>query len=144
MTTSHISFGLETQGGELEAAVLLDGVIMFEDTVSDLKKSCVISFEDSDEEKQHNLEIKLFGKSTAHTKVDEFGNIISDRTLKINNIQFEDLAIQQIFYENSVYRHDFNGTAQEVEEKFFGEMGCNGTVTLNFTSPFYAWLLSKS
>ena len=45
--------------------------------------------------------------------------------------------------EQAVYTHDFNGTQPEIEDTFFGEMGCNGTVSLRFTTPIYLWLLEN-
>jgi hypothetical protein len=42
-----------------------------------------------------------------------------------------------------VYEHNANGTGPLVQDKFYGEMGCNGTVTLEFSSPTYLWLLEQ-
>jgi len=41
------------------------------------------------------------------------------------------------------YQHDFNGTGNPTIDKFYGEMGCNGTVSLKFTTPIYLWLLEN-
>jgi hypothetical protein len=35
----------------------------------------------------------------------------------------------------------FNGTSEVTEDKFYSELGCNGTVSLKFTTPMYLWLL---
>jgi hypothetical protein len=43
--------------------------------------------------------------------------------------------------EQAVYTHDFNGTQQEIQDEFYSEMGCNGTVSLKFSTPIYLWLL---
>jgi hypothetical protein len=40
-----------------------------------------------------------------------------------------------------VYEHDYNGTGTLTQEKFYGQMGCNGTVSLAFCTPIYMWLL---
>jgi len=48
-----------------------------------------------------------------------------------------------VFLDRAVYVHDFNGTGKFVNKQFFGEMGCNGTVELKFSSPFYLWLLEN-
>ena len=44
-------------------------------------------------------------------------------------------------YSRERFQHDFNGTQPEIKDTFFGEMGCNGTVSLRFTTPIYLWLL---
>jgi hypothetical protein len=49
-----------------------------------------------------------------------------------------------MFSEQAEYHHDCNGTAQQVIlDKFYREMGCNGTVSLKFTTPVYLWLLEN-
>ena len=42
-----------------------------------------------------------------------------------------------------IYRHDYNGTTDPFDDEFYGEMGCNGTVSLKFTTPIYLWLLEN-
>jgi len=46
-----------------------------------------------------------------------------------------------VFIDHATYTHNFNGTQAETTDKFYGEMGCNGTVSLRFTTPIYLWLL---
>jgi hypothetical protein len=95
------------------------------------------------EEGDHTFDIILSGKIAEHTKIDESGNIVSDVLVKITNIALDDINIDQLMSEQAVYTHNSNGTTELSDHKFFGPMGCNGTVRLNFTSPFYLWLLSN-
>lgn len=95
------------------------------------------------EEGDHTFDIVLSGKTVDHTKVDEAGNIVSDVLIHVANIALDDINIDQIMSEQAVYTHNSNNTAELTEHKFYGPMGCNGTVRLNFTSPFYLWLLSN-
>ena len=85
----------------------------------------------------------MFGKTPAHTVVDEQGNIVSDAMINISKISVDDIDITQVVHELSVYQHDFNGSQPVIEDKFYGDMGCNGTVRLNFTTPIYLWLLEN-
>jgi hypothetical protein len=85
----------------------------------------------------------MFGKLPEHTKVDEQGNIVQDAVLKIDGVKFDDIEIDQLLSEQAVYQHDFNGNGPQVQEKFYGAMGCCGRVTLQFESPVYLWLLEN-
>lgn len=94
-----------------------------------------------DDDGEHELRFVLKNKTIEHTKIDEQGNIISDACLTISNLSFDDIELKQIFVNEAVYTHNFNGTQPETQTKFYGEMGCNGTVSLKFTTPIYLWLL---
>jgi hypothetical protein len=98
-------------------------------------------FEDSDEE--HQLRFVMKNKTQDHTMVDEEGNILSDCRICIDDLSFDEIKLGQIFIDQAVYDHDFNGSAEPIKDQFFGEMGCNGTVTLAFTTPIYLWLLDN-
>ena len=102
-----------------------------------------IDYEFDDNDGDHELRFVLKNKLPEHTKVDQDGKILSDATLFVNNIRFEDVSCQQIVYELAKYQHDFNGTGAPIVDKFYGSMGCNGTVTLKFTTPIYLWLLEN-
>ena len=99
----------------------------------------IVDESDSD----HVLKFVLKNKLPEHTKVDENGNIVSDALITINDIKFEDIDVDKLFSKLSVYQHDYNGTGQSIQDKFFGAMGCNGTVTFEFSTPFYLWLLEN-
>jgi hypothetical protein len=87
------------------------------------------------------LQFVMSGKTTEHTKVDDQGNITNDAMLTISNVLFDDIDINQLLTEKAEYAHDFNGTQDLIKDQFYGDMGCNGTVTFEFTTPFYLWLL---
>jgi len=97
----------------------------------------------ADADGDHRLRFVMKNKTQAHTTIDEAGNILSDCRLCINNLSFDEINLGQIFLEQAVYEHDFNGTADNIKDQFFGEMGCNGTLTLEFTTPVYLWLLEN-
>jgi hypothetical protein len=97
----------------------------------------------TDTEGDHQLRFVMKNKTTNHTTIDEAGNILTDCRVCINNLSFDEIDLGQIFIEQAVYEHDFNGTADKIKDQFYGEMGCNGTVTLAFTTPIYLWLLEN-
>jgi len=98
-------------------------------------------FEDT--EGNHQLQFVMKNKTSEHTTIDELGNIIKDCRICIKHLSFDSIELGQIFIEQAVYAHNFNGTADTIMDKFYGEMGCNGTVTLAFTTPVYLWLLEN-
>jgi hypothetical protein len=98
---------------------------------------------DDDVEVDNQLKIVLKNKTSEHTAVDEQGNIIKDSCLMVQNFKLDDVDIDQLISEKAVYCHNFNGNADYIDDEFYWVMGCNGTVTLNFFTPTYIWLLEN-
>jgi hypothetical protein len=96
-----------------------------------------------DAEQQHELRVVLKNKLPEHTTIDQQQNIVSDARLVIRNVTFDQIRLDQILVDQAIYSHDHNGSGVIVQEKFYGEMGCNGTVSLQFTTPMYVWLLQN-
>ena len=90
---------------------------------------------------EHELRFVLKNKLPEHTKIDEAGNIVSDARLTVTDIGVDAIDPGHMIVEQAVYTHNFNGTGAQGQHKFYGEMGCNGTVSLKFTTPIYLWLL---
>jgi len=96
-----------------------------------------------DDDAEHELRFVMKNKTAEHTKIDEQGAIVSDARLTVSNLAFDEIELKQIFIDHAVYTHNFNGTQTEIQDKFYGEMGCNGTVSLGFITPIYLWLLEN-
>ena len=132
-TDSTIPLGFE---------VLLNDKSVFK--LEHVTESCQVSVDIIDEDgATQKLQFVMSGKTTEHTKVDENGNITSDAMLSIGNVSIDDIDINLLLNDKSEYAHDFNGTQSEIKDKFYGNMGCNGTITFEFTTPFYLWLLEN-
>lgn len=97
----------------------------------------------TDTDGEHSLRFVMKGKTPDHTKINEDGEIVSDARIIIKDIEFDDISLKQMFTDLAVYTHDFNGTGDQIQDKFYGEMGCNGVVELKFTTPIYVWLLEN-
>jgi hypothetical protein len=102
-----------------------------------------ITIDMPDTDGDHELRLVLKGKNETHTKIDEQGVIVSDALLTINDIAFDEIKLGHMFSELATYSHDFNGTKEKVTDKFYGEIGCNGTASLKFATPVYLWLLEN-
>jgi hypothetical protein len=132
-TTDHNSaLGLEIW--------LDDQQIFNQDWVTDPQ---TISYEFSDLDADHELRFVMKNKTVDHTKVDESGAIVKDACLIISDLAFDEIALGHIVTEKAEYIHDFNGTGSLTQHKFFSEIGCNGVVSLKFTTPVYLWLLEN-
>jgi hypothetical protein len=102
-----------------------------------------ISYEFSDLDAEHELRFVMKNKTVDHTKIDESGAIVKDAYLTISDLAFDDIALGHIVTEKAEYTHNFNGNGELTQDKFFGQIGCNGTVSLKFTTPMYLWLLEN-
>jgi nicotinate-nucleotide pyrophosphorylase len=98
---------------------------------------------DDARDSNHILEIIMSGKQPEHTVLDNTGSIIKDRLIEIVNVSLDEIELGQLFLDQAIYLHDFNGTSEKTQDQFFGKMGCNGVLRLEFTSPVYLWLLEN-
>jgi hypothetical protein len=92
---------------------------------------------------EHTLELILKNKKATDTKIDDNGTIVSDATLSISDLAFDEIKLGHMVTQLATYIHNFNGTKELTQDQFYGEMGCNGVVSLGFTTPIYLWLLEN-
>jgi len=141
--SSTISFDIDTSDSSaaIGVAAWVDDVCAFQtDHLTERKH---IDHTVLDDGTKRELRIVISGKTPKHTQIDEHDNIIKDVVVKISNISIDGIDITQIFHEKCVYTHDFNGTQPEIQDIFFGIAGCNGTISLKFSTPIYLWLLEN-
>ena len=96
-------------------------------------------------EADHQLTFTLYNKTKYDTVVKD-GIIEKDTLIKISKIQIEDVDITTMITldnEKFYYEHDNNGSTALEKHTFYDTLGCNGTATINFTTPFYVWLLEN-
>ena len=117
-----------------------DTCVFDQDHVND---PTVVAHEFSDDDGEHLLRITLKNKLPVHTRIDDQDNILSDALLSVTEISFDEIDCTKIVQDLAVYCHNLNGTAPDIQDRFFGDMGCNGTVELKFTTPLYLWLLEN-
>jgi len=141
MTTTAISFVLGTTNklSPLGFEAWINDHKFFDTDHVDCEQK--ISVEIADDEANHELRFILKNKLPGHTCIDDAGNIVSDACVTVDQLNFDEIELKQLFINQAVYTHNFNGTGESVEDKFFGTMGCNGTVSLTFYTPMYLWML---
>jgi hypothetical protein len=108
-----------------------------------VQESHQISTDLSDNDGKHELRFVLKNKLSDHTQVDADNTIVSDARISVSNIEFDGIALNQLVPALAEYQHNFNGTGEQIIDEFYGEMGCNGTVSLKFATPIYLWLLEN-
>jgi hypothetical protein len=141
--TSTISFDINTSDSTaaIGIAVWIDDTCLYQ--TDHLMEPKHIDHAVLDDDIERELRIVISGKTSEHTQIDEQDNIIKDVVVNISNITIDEIDITQLFNEKCVYTHDFNGTQPEIQDTFYGAAGCNGTISLKFSTPIYLWLLEN-
>lgn len=145
MNTATISFDLNTTDpqAQLGFEFWIDDIL-----VSDIDhvagpQHLYYEVDDSDET-QHQLKLVLKNKTWDHTQLDQAGNIVKDAQLEITNVKFDGIELGHLFVKLNQYHHQNNNPDSDViVDKLYQTMGCNGYVTLNFSTPIYLWLLEN-
>lgn len=143
METINISFDIDTSDSEcpLGVEILLDNIVLLK--IDHVQEKIKFSHAINDDDGEHKLSVIICGKTHEHTKIDELGNIVKDATLQLSNVVIDDIDVNQLFLDKCVYTHDFNGTQSEIADTFHGVAGCNGTISFEFSTPIYLWLLEN-
>ena len=93
---------------------------------------------------EYVLKFVVYGKDDSHVNRDNDGNVTDSTEITISNISFDEININNIIALNPLpYKHNFNGNADAVVDKFYDTAGCNGEIELKFTTPIYLWLLEN-
>lgn len=139
---TDITFNVKSTNKPLELEVKFDSEVVFNNTIDNTDNLVEINIDD-EVEGSHTLEFIMKGKTIDHTTVDEVGNILKDSELVFFDIEVDGINIEELFWFQAEYSHDFNGTGELTIENFYGSMGCNGTIKIDITTPIYLWLLEN-
>ena len=121
--------------------IWLDNQIVFD--CAHVKEPINFSHELLDSDARHQLKFCLKGKLPEHTQIDTHGNIVKDARISIRDLSFDEILLGNALTKLAVYTHNFNGTGTTVQDEFYEEIGCNGTVALEFSTPIYLWILEN-
>ena len=142
MQTCKVSFGVIATAPDLYITVCLDDTVIYQGLAPTDLQRIAHEFDDSIET-DHVLSFELCGKLAEHTKLDPDGNIVSDSVVTISDVALDDIELNYMFTQVTLYHHDHNGTTAPVTEPFYGVMGCNGRAEMRFSTPIYLWLLEN-
>jgi hypothetical protein len=142
MEMCKLSLEATTPGSHIGLQIRLDGHVIFDSYEALDHHAFEHEFADSTDA-QHVLEIEMMGKLPSDTKIDSQGQILSDRAITIENMAFDDIELGQLVIDSATYTHDFNGSRDTIQDQFYGSLGCNGIVRIEFSSPVYLWMLEN-
>jgi hypothetical protein len=121
--------------------ILLDDAAMFNKPITAEE---TVSFEFDEGDGEHTLRFLISDKNDTHVLRDNNGNVLDSTELSITDIKFDEIDITNIIMVSPLeYRHNYNGNGEETVDKFYDIAGCNGEITLNFTTPIYLWMLEN-
>jgi hypothetical protein len=142
MEMCKLTLEATTPGSHIGLQIRLDGQVIFDSY--DTLDHQMIEHEFADSaDAPHVLEIEMLGKLPSDTKIDSQGQILSDRAVTIENIAFDEIELGQLVTDLATYTHNFNGSQDTIQDQFYGSMGCNGIVRIEFSSPVYLWMLEN-
>jgi hypothetical protein len=143
MNKISLEFDIGTNRADcaLGTRVIINGQTIYDN--SHMTETYHFCHDISDEDGEYELCIEMYGKLPEHTKINDAGEITQDALLSIANIQIDGIDISQISANLIEYHHDFNGGQAAIVDRFYGNMGCNGQLKLQFTTPIYLWLLEN-
>jgi hypothetical protein len=132
----HIVLKGEYQTHPPHAKVTIANNTVFDSTVT--SESFVFYNAKLENDKDYQLKIELLDKKPEHTVIDDQGNISKDSLLKIEKITIEDIEIQNNL---SLDQEKFYYECAGKKNILYNTLGENGTAVINFSTPFYKWLL---
>ena len=145
METVNIKFTLEPEWFNNAPKIK---VAVNDQTLLDVELGTKLDYEqpvELEDDSNHQLTFTLYNKTKYDTVVKD-GVIEKDTLIKISNIELEEIDLtsmlslnKELFY----YEHDSNGSKDLEKHTLYDTLGCNGTATINFTTPFYVWLLEN-
>jgi len=147
MTEEKLSFVVTLSGTFWEKrpqfSIWLDDHIVIQSEIPDSAQH-LIKFEHTIGEGPHSLKIRLENKTNDDTVI-ENGEVIKDMLLNIDDITIDDISLGNLLW-TAEYKLDKpqqynNQTIDHLDSCV--NLGWNGTYILNFSSPFYIWLLEK-
>lgn len=138
----ELEFSANTDCSDIVFEVYLNDSKIFESTA--LTQAQIVACDIDETPADHVLKLVMSGKNRRHTQIDSAGEIVSDIYFQINRLEFEELDMSEIFcLGKPCYSHSFNSSNPEFVDEFYGQLGCNGTVCIEFFTPIHLWLLDK-
>jgi hypothetical protein len=143
MTTASISLTAKSnKNSELRLDFKFNNKLIESFVLSEQPQQFKHEFDDS--VANHIFEIVLSNKRAEQTKVDKHGQIIEDVFAEVYDVKINEIEIGQVFYGQSLYFHDNNSYSKPVIGQFFRQLGCNGIVKFEFSTPGYVWLMENT
>jgi hypothetical protein len=125
-------------------SVWLDDHVVVQSEIVESNVRQSIKFEREVDEGPHQLKIRLENKTSQDTVLDN-GEMIKDMLLNIDDIVIDDISLGNLRWDAEYHLdspQEYNGNNITRLDRCVN-LGWNGTYVLNFSTPFYVWLLEK-
>jgi hypothetical protein len=125
-------------------SVWLDDHVIVQSEIAELSTLQSIKFERDVNKGSHQLKIRLENKTLQDTVLFN-SEIIKDMLLNIDDIIIDDISLGQLLWDAEYHLdspQEYNGNTITRLDRCVN-LGWNGTYVLNFSTPFYIWLLEK-
>jgi hypothetical protein len=115
------------------------GAFCFDDSLHEIK------FRLDDIARDQCIQLIMTGKNHTHTEIDHNGNILSDVYATVESIKFENTEVKELFCRGALcYEHNNNQQTDNILDHFYGFIGCNGTIFINFYTPINFWFIEHA
>ena len=105
-----------------------------------------IEFDDTEEYTTQFITVTMRGKTQQHTMIDN-DKIVSDVHAIIKRITIDEIDVTDLYTEGAAcYYHVGSNNKQNgpvIIDEFYGYIGLNGDVKLEFTTPMWKWFNTK-
>ena len=127
--------------------IYLNNELITSNPFTNSKTNYVVEFIDTDAKTEQCIKINMRGKTAKHTKIDEEQNIVSDIHAMVHKIVIDEIEVTELYTQGTkCYYHigsNSNKNGPILTDEFYGYMGMNGNVLLNFYTPLWHWFNSK-
>ena len=107
-----------------------------------INDTVLFEYDMPDKHGEHILQFVIKNKMQIHTQIDDKGTIVKDACLRLTDLTIDGFEIYNVL-RLAVYEHNFNGTGEKTQSRFYKDLGCNGTLTIPFSTPVYDWLVDN-
>jgi len=125
-------------------SVWLDDHVIMQSEITRTAELQSIKFARDLDKGVHQLKIRLENKTSQDTVVAN-GEMVKDMLLNIDDIIIDDINLRQLLWDAEYHLdspQEYNSNTITRLDRCVN-LGWNGTYVLNFSTPFYVWLLEK-
>jgi hypothetical protein len=138
----HLNFNGKTD--DILVTVFLNDDLIFEHCLDNNVHIINNVFNNTEDIVKQTIKICMHGKNQTHTVIDQQGNIIMDHAVVVEKVLLDDIDVTEIYNSGATcYVHNNNGHCQEFLDQFYGYIGCNGEVNIEWTTPLNLWFIQK-
>jgi len=110
-------------------------------------KKYTIEYNDTDAHTEQCIQVVMRGKTEEHTIIDEQGDIVYNVHAIVQQIILDEIDVTDLYVNgNPCYYHvgsNNNQNGPTLTDEFYGFIGLNGEVRIEFTTPMWYWFNSK-